>query len=276
MIERPVVEMNLTQHCNLRCAGCSHASPHLPKKFMDPGVLAKDLRALEPVMRVEELRLLGGEPLLNPKFVECLRLASKSPFARKVSLITNGTLLHVMVDEAWDLLDELTVSMYPGVVIKMPLRAIRDKAHLHGVHLTVRRKPEFELTLVNHEVTPPGLVERIYRSCKIAHTWQCHTVHEGWYYKCAIPTYLGDRQKLLGYTFDPKPADGVPLHVNDHLEEDLRNYLEDRRPLMSCRFCLGTMGKAFPNEQLDKAGLARELAADHSDTRSLLRQSERS
>ena len=36
-------EINVAEHCNLSCRGCSHLSPVVPKSFVDPAEVLADL-----------------------------------------------------------------------------------------------------------------------------------------------------------------------------------------------------------------------------------------
>ena len=56
------IEYNLTEHCNLRCYHCDHASPLMPKKFADLDEYGRDVRALAKAVHVEEFRVVGGDP----------------------------------------------------------------------------------------------------------------------------------------------------------------------------------------------------------------------
>src|SRR5690348_4435511 len=93
---RPSVEFNLTEHCNLSCYGCDHASPLLPTRLADLESFQRDLAALSEVFHSREIRLVGGEPLLHPRIVEFMRAARDSGVADSVVIYTNGVLLHRM------------------------------------------------------------------------------------------------------------------------------------------------------------------------------------
>jgi molybdenum cofactor biosynthesis enzyme MoaA len=55
-IEVRSIETPLTDHCNLKCAGCDHASPHMGASFLDVDSLADDLTVLSSAMKAEEFR----------------------------------------------------------------------------------------------------------------------------------------------------------------------------------------------------------------------------
>lgn len=54
------LEINLTKHCNLSCAACSHRSPISKPENMPLDVLHDDLALLSKYMHVENVKVLGG------------------------------------------------------------------------------------------------------------------------------------------------------------------------------------------------------------------------
>ena len=89
------VEVVLTTVCTLNCKGCSALMSYYKKPF--PISLNNNIdslkRFLDSIDSVRTLRLLGGEPLCYPKLYEVLEFLSKQDKAKKVSIVTNGTLL---------------------------------------------------------------------------------------------------------------------------------------------------------------------------------------
>jgi hypothetical protein len=60
-------DVHLAEHCNLRCIGCEHFSPLAKEEFLDIDSFKKDCIRLSELTNkdLEEMFLLGGEPLLN-------------------------------------------------------------------------------------------------------------------------------------------------------------------------------------------------------------------
>ena len=96
------LEYSVSYHCNLRCAGCSHLSPFSQKKFPSLESFCDDIRKLSEGLHASEMRLLGGEPLLNPEISTYIKEAKESGIANAVSITTNGLLLHKMDDDFWE------------------------------------------------------------------------------------------------------------------------------------------------------------------------------
>src|SRR4030067_480702 len=61
------LEVQLVDHCNMNCSGCSHFSPLADKFFADIEQYDRDMKQLRQlVANIMTFRLLGGEPLLHP------------------------------------------------------------------------------------------------------------------------------------------------------------------------------------------------------------------
>jgi hypothetical protein len=257
-------EYNLTDHCNLRCAACNHASPHLPAKFASPDEFERDLRALAAVLEVSEFKLVGGEPLLHPQLVELAGIAREVALGRSLSLFTNGLLLHKMPLEAWRLIDTIYVSVYPGIKYPVPLDEFDGIAREQGVQLRRSEVREFELAMLNTPIDDDALVEQVFSRCLNKDEYACHTIFDGRYYKCSPAPFMTPRLARRGITFENRGRDGVAIHDNPRLKEELEQYLFGGRPLIACTYCLGTSGPRIAHRQLDRAALAAELAEDHS------------
>ncbi len=254
VINRLSLEYNLTEHCNLSCYGCDHASPLLPTKFAVVTEFTRDLEALAPVFHSNQLRIVGGEPLLHPDLLDFLREGRRIAIADSIVLYTNGVLLHEMPAELWGLIDELHISAYPGVRRRLDDAECSRLCDKHGVKLDIEHFPAFTKTLINKRIRDKRLVEAIFLDCKTA--LECNTVYDGRFYKCSVAPFMGTRLALQGINFEDLTSDGVSLHDNAALYEELDRYLNDRTPLAACSFCLGSSGQVIDHRQLNRRGCA--------------------
>ncbi len=256
---REAVEYSVVDHCNLRCAGCDHAAPHLARQFADPEAFAADMDALSQHLHVRVLRLLGGEPLLHPSLDAFIRAARNAGIADRIMLWTNGLLLHKVRRELLESFDIVRVSLYPGVQVRVDLAEMaRSLAETGHTRLEAANVAKFQHQLLNHPIHDLRLVRRTYLRCGDAHFLSCHTVYDGRYYKCAKAPILEPRLAGAGINVANRAQDGVALHRNPRLAEELSRYLLSSDPLTACTWCLGTDGKSFSHHQLDEAGLRME------------------
>lgn len=266
------LETPVTQHCNLRCAACDHASPFLAKSFLDVSLLARDLDVLGRAMRAEEFRLVGGEPLQHPVLLSIIDAIRESRIAKRIVVVTNGMLLHKMDRQFWRAVDKVWLSIYPGVSLPLSLAAIEELCREHGVAFAPRPTNEFRVALVNNRIDDPGLVRAIYADCKTAHLWKCYTVFNGYFYKCSKSSVMRERLLRLGIVQEDSPVDGVDLRSGRRLKSRLRAYLQSREPLASCQACLGTSGPSIPHHQLNAAALRAAAHEDHGALIERIRQ----
>ncbi len=91
MIEIPALEYHLAHGCNLSCQQCSHYSNfRLAGKLPTPDDARRDYDSWSHRIRPRRFALLGGEPLLNPRLIEHLRLAREYWPDSNLMLVTNG------------------------------------------------------------------------------------------------------------------------------------------------------------------------------------------
>ena len=257
-ILREAVEYSVVDHCNLRCAGCDHAAPQLTRRFADPEAFAADMEALSRHLHVRVLRLLGGEPLLHPALDAFVRKAQKAAIANQIMLWTNGLLLHKVPRELLQSFDIVRVSLYPHVHVQADLDDLARDLAERSTRLEVVVINRFQHQLLNDPIEDLKLVRRTYLRCKDAHSLSCHTVYQGRYYKCAKAPVLEPRLAGCGIEVSNRDGDGVALHGNPSLGEDLARYLLSREPLIACTWCLGTDGTSFCHHQLDETGIHME------------------
>jgi GTP 3',8-cyclase len=262
-IQRGYLEFFLVDHCNLRCAHCSHFSPYMKPWSPELSDFKKDIEALAKVMQVGRFRFLGGEPLLNRQLPEFIDTVLESGLARSVGLCTNGVLLHKAKPETLAKLEWLDVSLYPGT--KPDSETIRATAErICGeleLTLQVFPKPDFRYQLLDQPIEDEEIVGEIFRTCKMAHGgWDmfhdgCHTIYKGMYYRCNRPAYTKAylSHKGCGEAGLPDFAqvDGVALHQPD-LQRKLLEYLLSDKPLESCKWCLGTCGIRLPHRMMSR------------------------
>lgn len=231
-------EINAVEHCNLGCVACSHASPVADAAFADPEAVRADLAALATAVSVRELRVVGGEPLLHPELPALLRAIRDTGIGERVRVTTNGTLLHSVPPEWADLVDEVFVSVYPGAVVRTEaLEELTRRCAGRGVPVVVRTYDKFRLTRPAAPLSDAD-AQAVFDTCQNAHAWSAHTVQDGYVYLCPVP-----EAPSAG------PDDRCPIHPVEGLAERLQAFLSRKKPLSTCRTCLGTVGTLVPHRQ---------------------------
>lgn len=260
-----ILEINAVDHCNLSCRSCSHFAPVSAKKTTSLDSLRTDLEKLGRFYHARTVRIIGGEPLLRPDLAEFADVLKESGIADSVRLITNGTLLGRIGPELMELLSSIEISIYPKHAPDPEvLRALHARAKAAGVAVHVKEMNSFHFTHSRVGTSDPALVEQIFRSCKLVHSWGCHTLYDGHFFKCSHGAHL-DRQVLRqgGY------PSGIALGEGEKFFQRMKDYLSPTRQVAACGNCLGTLGKEFPHAEIERG---RWAEAHMAPSEELLRE----
>jgi organic radical activating enzyme len=238
------IEINAVMQCNLACAGCSHASPISAAWSADPQTVHRDLAALRTVADVDEVRVVGGEPLLHPRFTELLQAVSASGIGGTVRVITNGTRLHRTGLDWIEYADEVYVSVYPGAAVSADaVTQLRLRGNEIGTRVAVNRFTHFRPVVPGTALTVEEATA-VFETCQVAHSWSCHTVQEGYVYLCpmTVPASGSEDAQVSRCAIEPRAT----------LAERLQAFLAPTAPLPECRSCLGTVGRLTPHRQANR------------------------
>ena len=247
------IEVDLTNHCNLKCNCCDHASNILPEKFNSVNEIIQDLDEITKHIEIEELLIAGGEPLLHKDILLFLREVNKrkDTYGKNVTLITNGLLLHKAPEEIWELINGIWISIYPNVKIKENYpNQFSDLAEKHNIWVWEKETDIFTKTFLNNKNTDNNLVDFIYKTCVRSHVLDCHVIRSGRYFKCTPAPFIGNRLEMNGKAFDNIKEDSIQIQDNPNLREDLKKYLSDTNALKACSYCLGGLGKEIKHAQI--------------------------
>ncbi len=239
------LEVHIVDHCNLRCEGCCSLSPFLPRWFIRPDDLQRDLERARRVLAPTWFKLVGGEPLLHRQLIQCLRIAKETGIAEVVSVTTNGFLLPRMPDEFWWLADAMTISLYPDPAL--PQETVdwtKAKSLEFGLELNWKRQDVFVEMDRPKPSGDPDEIRSVWKECWLRH--RCHMLSHGRFYACTRPphfqTYFrGDRDFA---------DDGIDLCYHPGLAAEIRQYLLREEPLQACSLCRGGNASTRPHRQL--------------------------
>ena len=245
------LEVVITAHCNLRCRACAYLSPVMPATAVPLAQIARDLTVLARYYHASEARVLGGEPLLHPDLTGVLRAVRASGISDTIRVITNGLLLARVPTGFWELIDEVSVSVYPG---REPgegaISAATRLAGQHGVELRMKYFNYFRESYSELGTGDTALVDRIYRTCQMARVWRCNTILNGSLYRCPqsafLPSALGRQNAREDMT------DGLPITDASGFAQRLLSFLESPEPLGACVNCLGSVGRLFEHSQTQR------------------------
>ena len=226
-------EIHITDHCNLNCKGCGHFSNLCPPTFLGLEEFESDMSAVAARLDVEQIFLLGGEPLLHPQVSEFARVARRCFPDSRIYLMTNGTLVTRMKDEVWSALVEtstiLLCDLYP---IELPVDEIDALGAARGVTVewTGYRKEFFKLPI---DLSGGQDAANSFKRCE--GLCNCAMVRHGRIYPCAYAAYADVLAEKFGLSgLEAGAADSMALH-NGSDGQEIMDFL--MKPIPWCRHC---------------------------------------
>ena len=218
----PYFETHITEACNLKCRGCSHFSVFAKPKHKDLQEFEREFKRLSEIEEIGIIRLMGGEPLLNPDFMEYCRIARRYFPNTAISLVTNGILGHKLephVEELNRLHVGVTISEYH---LEKQNRSICSDLHEKG-------------SLYNISLDPSGSqnADLMYYFCDIRiNSW--FYFMDGRFYPCCIAGCIHDFWNHFDLDWGFTQED-LSIDIFNHTAEEIEEFIH--KPCELCRFC---------------------------------------
>jgi MoaA/NifB/PqqE/SkfB family radical SAM enzyme len=228
-------EVNITDHCNLNCLGCEHFSPLAKESYIDTGKYEQDCERLGYLLggEMENIHLMGGEPLLHPQFNEIVKITRKHFKSGVIEIVTNGILLTKQDKSFWDTCMEndvrISMTQYP---IELDCGEIENIAASHGVQFgyyaigknTMQKRP-FDLEGKQD-------IEETIKICHMINT--CIQLRDGKLYTCVEIAYIPIFNEYFGTNLEVTEKDYIDIYKAQSKEE-IFNFL--CKPVPFCRYC---------------------------------------
>lgn len=236
------VELAVTEACTLNCRDCCNLMPYYSHpKHMDVGVTINSVNMLLTVVdHISEMRILGGEPFLNPDIWQIIDCFYGDERIGMISVYTNGTIVP----------NEKTLEslQHKKVVVHISDYRIRQKEidvlistlKEIGIRFFLRRYDRWNnLGEMSRKNYTKSQVEEIFQKC-IARN--CYTIKGDRLYRCPRSAH-GTAAGLL-----PEFTNGNEyLSLERAPDRDaLTDYLYSAKPIHACAYCTGT-----PDEYVD-------------------------
>lgn len=231
-------EFHLVEHCNLKCAGCTHFASLANEEYADIEEFKKDINRLSELTGgiARFINLLGGEPLLHPQICDFL-VATRKAFPKTIiRVVTNGIKLMEMGEVFWSACREnkiiVGVTQYP---IDIDYDERLKKIESEGVtyeSFSGNDLPRDEMwRLCLDEIGKNRPTENFIR-CPRANA--CIFVKHGKVFNCATMANIEHYNKCFGTLMDICEADYADIYICESIDEIL-NKLCNPKPF--CRYC---------------------------------------
>jgi tetratricopeptide (TPR) repeat protein len=202
----PYLEMDIAYTCNLHCDGCTHYSNYTVKGHVEFETGRKWILAWGKRLYPKMFRLLGGEPTLNPRLGDYLRLASQVwPLATR-ELVTNGFFIRRHPDLFETLAETRTavqISLHedtPEYRARAHIDLLREASERHGFRLRILRQTQ---DVFYRLYRGTGAAMLPFEHGQPAASWDncgngtCQTLHLGRLWKCPAIAFLNNIDEMF-------------------------------------------------------------------------------
>ena len=243
-IDRGEFEIQIVDHCNLKCTGCNHFANLAPTWYMSIDEYAWSIRTLQEKVGkyIKKFKIVGGEPTLHPLlpvFIgEARQVFDKSV---EIEILTNGINLNANLTAYLDPITSFdnvnyVTTMYSCCQYKELQGAIdRGAEHLQ----LLKKRMFFEWPRINLL----GDSDRLYNYSHCTHyALPCFTIRNKNLYMCPQSATLDIFYNKFNGECPLQLGDYIPLE--DLTEERLFIFLEEG-PITACSFCVQTEDRTY-------------------------------
>lgn len=234
----PILHLHLTDHCNLNCRGCDNFSPLASEIYTDIEVFERDCTRMAELAkgRVEEVQLLGGEPLLHPQIVTFMKIARKCFPKNPIKIVSNGILLTKQKEEFWNACRkyniEIIVTKYP---VKLDYDHIEECVKGQGISFNYYGNTKsVDKTMQCIPLDLEGKQDATDSFLRCSRANRCISLDNGKIYTCSLIPYVKYFNKYYDKNLDVSSKDYIDIYEVTSLDEIL-NFVS--KPMPFCRYC---------------------------------------
>lgn len=226
-------EYHVSYHCNLNCKGCGHYSNIAPKEFGDFEGFKRDIHRLKELFwGIRTIRLMGGEPLLNPKLPDFCRAAREVFPDADIRVVSNGLLIPSIDVELLKTMKEnhigFDITLYP------PTSELKEKIELrcleNGILCVMSGKVSQFFRITNAKGDSDK--EKEHEKCI---SRRCHFLENGKVSVCGLPILNKKYKDVVNSKVPVFEQDIVDIYDSSLDGFSLNEFLS--KPLESCRYC---------------------------------------
>lgn len=230
------VNIHLTDHCNLGCKGCSHFAPVASNFFISEEKLKKELNKLNSKigMRIKDVCLMGGEPLLHPNISRLLKCCREQLPDIPIKILTNGILIKEMDKEFWETCKaysiQINISCYPiNIDYQELVEYVKNKGVMAHIYSDCR-EGKFRKDCLDPE--GKNNPSENYANCRIGGLYL--QLKDEKLFRCATAANISILNSAFHFNFEYSESDYLKLDdiIN---ESSIREFLI--HPSEFCRYC---------------------------------------
>ena len=226
-------DVNVADHCNMKCKGCLRYSNIVETPFFaDYERMIKDWKRIKELFwGVERVKLMGGEPLLNPDLGKYVKKSREIFPDADIMVTTNALLISDKIKDLFEIMKDNNV--FFDISLYKPMEDHEDRLR----EILERNNVWYEMNYSKgnfykiRSVKPIYDPDEMYERCAAKN---CHHLREGKLSVCSAPQYACYMNERFGTSLPEN--DGV----YDIYNLDMDSWELDKclsRSFESCRYC---------------------------------------
>ena len=231
------LDICVAEHCNLGCYSCNHFSQLAEPECADFAGVERDLKRLSELScgAIPAISLAGGEPLLNPRLPDFMRIAREYFPEARIQIITNGLLLLAQQDIFWESVKKYDIAMTPTKYPGIDWKKIENRASEFGYKFTY-----FDLTGNSEKTTRKFCLdlsggqntEKSFMRCSMA--FCTAAIQNGRMATCSFVFNMRHFNRYFHQNIPVTDMDSIDIYEAKDMQEII-DFLNSPIPL--CRFC---------------------------------------
>ena len=227
------LEVQIADHCNLKCRGCMHFSNIVDKPAFFPiNSFEEDLQIMSDSLEILKFRIMGGEPLLNHNFEKYVILIREFFPKSKIIIVTNGLLLDKIPFGKLNILSEyqceIDISIYPIIKEKLyKTTSILEMAKLK--YRLIGDTKDFSVSFMKQLSLNPKYKKRCHERCS-CNFWSEHKLS-----RCCLPSTISYYNECFGNSFVVDTSDFFEIN---HYFDGYSCMAFLQREMEFCKYCI--------------------------------------
>ncbi|MBR3654605.1 MAG: 4Fe-4S cluster-binding domain-containing protein [Elusimicrobia bacterium] len=222
------IEIHLVDSCNLKCKACTSFSNITTKaNFIDARLLGIRLSKLTKLFTIEQIRLVGGEPLLHPDINNVLKIVRQCLGYSQIELVTNGILLNKMSKDFFETCYKNNIN-----IIISPYPVLKNKEEIKQILSPFKINYNFFPMIFSFSanLNPKGNSnkEETFKNCRYT---RYKTLKEDNIYTCPICAYIDQYNEY----FNKNIPIGKGINIYTKSRKQIKSYLSE--PEETCKYC---------------------------------------
>lgn len=237
------LDIHIVDHCNLKCKSCTHFASLADEFYLDVDEYERDLTRISTLARqgggkgLNEIYLIGGEPLLHPKLTEFFPITRNLFRDTKIIIITNGILLGEQDENFWKACRRSSIEIWvTAYTLNIDYDAITQKAKEFDVfvgYIATDRDEQGRKPWTKFTIDPEGKQYWVeaFSHCAIS---QCVALKHGRLYTCPIAAHIEYFNKTFNTNLELCEHDSIDIYKVDSAKAITDAMV---KPIPFCRYC---------------------------------------